>query len=434
MASKWTDCALLVEDLWVSYRWLCTGTPTPNLAQLEVTEQARVTDQDIDRLSSMFGSFFKIGPFDSDLSTLRNAVVAHAKINGQRLSSVGYKDMSLQPSSLVVLSAIARLGRLLDRIMVRNRRQDLRKDIELPPLYERVVELDLDRIQAMTLNCQIAQIQANAVLSQREDEDYFFHERNTKHLAQAIKNLNACCFWYPGGDDFKDSLEQTLGHVQEAQYRQQQPDCQERYSDEDLQLLKEIRDHVQRALFDPAWLKIQHKKEVAYYCRDIPMDLQTKVLVPAYKHGLSPSNRVCVASGEDIRALRKSAAMATTQPDSLIDEQRSPLKDKENSDEMSEITKEQLSKAVIESSTSTKLNYIVEQVLKYHGQEKSIVFCQTDDAVYYIREYLELAKIRCLVYHGKMVSQINPPHRPPYSTFMMIYFPRYNNISVGSWV
>ncbi|GJJ69493.1 hypothetical protein EMPS_01839 [Entomortierella parvispora] len=404
MASKWTDCALLVEDLFVSYRWLCTGTPTPNLAQLEVTEQARVTDQDIDRLSNMFASFFKIGPFDSDLLTLRNAVVAHAKISGQRLSSISHGGSSLQSSStsLVVLSAIARLGRLLDRVMVRNRRQDLRKDIELPPLYERVVELDLDRIQAMTLNCQIAQIQANAVLSQREDEDYFFHERNTKHLAQAIKNLNACCFWYPGGDDFKDSLEQTLGHVQEAQYRQQQPDCLDRYSDEDLQLLMEIRDHVQNALSDPAWLKIQHKKEVAYYCRDIPLDLQTKVLVPAYKHGLSASNRVCIASGDDIRALRKSVAIATSQPDPLIDQLHPLSKDKENTDEMSEDVRVQLSKAVVESSTSTKLNYIVEQVLKYHGQEKSIVFCQTDDAVYYIREYLELAKIRCLVYHGKM--------------------------------
>ncbi|KAG0046421.1 hypothetical protein BGZ83_008416 [Gryganskiella cystojenkinii] len=421
MASEKADFAILARDLRVNCRWICTGTPTPNLAQLEATEWANVTTQDSDRLYGMLTSFLQIGPFDNDFKTVMTGVVEHAKLSS--LSSESEVDSpsgsssstSSVPWTLAALSSVARLRSLLDKIMIRNRHEVIEREVALPQLYERVVHLDLNLFQVITLNAQIALIQANAVLSQRQDEDYFFHERNTRPLAQVIQNLNACCFWYPGGDEFRGYLEEALKNVTEEQQRQQRPDVKEPYSEQDLWLLQEVKLHLQLALDNTAWLKVQHKKEIAYYCRNIPVDLQKHVLVP--EHELGFSDGVCLSSGPHLEEVRKLVASQLNsdsidggqlpqaqlrpQPQPPIQVNGTEIPPGDNG-AFANYMKERLSSAVIESSTSSKLNYIVSQILQFEGREKCIVFCQSDNAIYYVREYLHLAKIRCLEYHSKM--------------------------------
>src|SRR5437870_3700638 len=57
-------------------------------------------------------------------------------------------------------------------------------------------------------------IAANAVLSQRTDQDYFFHPRQRKALAEAISNLWNSCFWLTASP--YDNLHSTLANVEQG--------------------------------------------------------------------------------------------------------------------------------------------------------------------------------------------------------------------------
>lgn len=48
-------------------------------------------------------------------------------------------------------------------------------DLALPPLYRDVVTLEFNPLERITYNALLALFASNSVLSERQDEDYFFH-------------------------------------------------------------------------------------------------------------------------------------------------------------------------------------------------------------------------------------------------------------------
>lgn len=65
----------------------------------------------------------------------------------------------------------------------------------------------------------------------------------------------------------------------------------------------------------------------------------------------------------------------------------------------------------IEKTASAKLNYLMEQIVKYHKDEKIIVFSDQGTAMWYLGEALELLGIPHLIYIQKLVK-ILFPHSP----------------------
>ncbi|KAF9375785.1 hypothetical protein CPC16_000525 [Podila verticillata] len=306
MSADLSNHALLASKLHADRRWICTGTPTSNLANLVPSATSTWSDQsDLTRLSSLIFSFFQIHPYVDNKNLFLKEI---------RKPFIDHSTVSLPCISLTTLSSVKRLRHLLERLMTRNRPEDINQSVTLPPLFEKVVRLDLEYFQILSLNSQIALIQANAILTEREDQDYFFHPSNQKHLRQVIDNLNNGCFWYSGGGGsyatlIKGTLQQAKNGL-EAHYSTDGG----KYPPTDIALLKEVIHNLQLALSDPSW----------------------NTLIAAQDVG--------------------------------------------------------------------KLNYIVCQILYHHPNEKCIVFCQSPNAIYYIHEFLTLAKIRCLTYRSGMTQ------------------------------
>ncbi|KAF9956181.1 hypothetical protein BGZ72_002962 [Mortierella alpina] len=466
LGMKLSDHSLLAEKLHADRRWICTGTPTFNLANLQPssgsnTAAVSISDKgDLDRLSALFGSFLHLRPYCHD-KDLFSKVVQKPLVEHHNISTGVMEDKHW---TLETLSSVSRLRYLMDRIMVRNKAADVERDVTLPPLYERIVRLDLEYFQVLAINCQIALIQANAVLTERVDQDYFFHPSNRKHLARVIENLKDGCFWYPGGDDYKNQLQSALMHVQRGIQKHKEADGG-KYSDQDVQLLVEICDHIKRALRDHSWNTIQRTQEVGYYCKGLPQIVQEKyALIPSLELGtvvdeledevglsmgaengasgsawirsanpfalglpaVGEEEQVCVMLAKQITHLRTEVAKYEQDMDdeslngrdeehqSLpveTDEWAStsadhqPMNAQEESSMSEAMVLERLRQARIVSSTSSKLNYVISQVLRHHNSEKCIVFCQSRTAMYYIHEYLTLAKVRCRMYHTQGMTE-----------------------------
>ncbi|KAF9174397.1 hypothetical protein BGX20_011429 [Mortierella sp. AD010] len=465
---KMSDHTLLAEVLHADRRWVCTGTPTFNLGNLmpsssSSNNEAPVSDKgDLDRLSTLMRLFLHIQPYYEQKTLFSTTLVK--PLREHHSISTG----SCSPSdewSLESLSSIARLRHLMDRIMVRNKPEDVINDVKLPPLYERIVGLDLEFFQVLTINCYVGIIQANAVLSEREDQDYFFHPSNRKHLSRVIENLKDGCFWNPAGKDFQSTLRNTLDNVKQAiQKHRSTPGG--KYPEDDFQLLVDIRNHLNDALMNDEWRAIQKTQEVGYYCGNLPMAVQqAHALIPSDEvppvfmwtretategsrreaSVTRDSENVCVMLANQITNLRSEMQkiLQTEEPGYIPTRRISnpqplqnnhpividldPIRVEENTSASqtsqasnaippsvarnggtlldraqelkSSMTREQMSKATIICSTSSKLNYIASQILRHQKSEKAIVFCQGQTTLYYIHEYLTLAKVRCQMYH-----------------------------------
>lgn len=462
MGMRMSDHALHAEKLHADRRWICTGTPTTNLANLDPSSTAGVhgsgnnfqqvasSDRvDMDRLSVLVESFLHLPPYTFDRSRftkeLQRPLVDHqhqyyaTTTNGSGSSLVlSGGPKARHEWTLEGASSALRLKYLMDRIMVRNRPEDVARNVTLPPLQERIISLDLEYFQVLALNCQIALIQANAVLSEREDQDYFLHPSNRTLLTKVIENLKDGCFWYLGGIGYKDRVVDSLSNVMKA-LEKDDLSGGTKYSREDHRLLWDIVRHLTMALESPGWEAIVAAQEIGYYCQDLPTLVQAKhALIPSSSlrntnsglmHGGSSERRqvqddaegsLCVVLGREISDLRFKVLSAERAADierlhhtdaqlpnaSITSTIDTAVDDSAIAEQMLKeaMSRERLSRSTILSSTSSKLNYIASQILRHQGSEKCIVFCQNQTVMYYIREYLELAKVRCLMYHTGMVS------------------------------
>ncbi|KAG9070730.1 hypothetical protein KI688_008270 [Linnemannia hyalina] len=463
MGMRMSDHALHAEKLHADRRWICTGTPTTNLANLSPSSLAGVhgsgnsfqqvasSDRaDMDRLSVLVESFLHLPPYTFDRSRfakeLQRPLVDHQHKYYATTTNGGDSNLVLsggpkarQEWTLEGASSALRLKYLMDRIMVRNRPEDVARNVTLPPLQERIVSLDLEYFQVLALNCQIALIQANAVLSEREDQDYFLHPSNRTLLTKVIENLKDGCFWYLGGIGYKDRVVDSLSNVMKA-LEKDDLSGGTKYSREDRRLLLDIVRHLTTALESPGWEAIVAAQEVGYYCQDLPTLVQAKhALIPStFLHNTNsdlihrgPSERrqvqgdadgsLCVVLGREISDLRDKVLSAERTADiehlhhpddaqlpnaSITSTMDMTVDDNAIAEQMLKeaMSRERLSRSTILSSTSSKLNYIASQILQHQGSEKCIVFCQNQTVMYYIREYLELAKIRCLMYHTGMTE------------------------------
>ncbi|KAG0319477.1 hypothetical protein BGZ99_005093 [Dissophora globulifera] len=484
MGLKLSDHTLLAEKLHAEHRWVCTGTPTFNLTNLRPSSSSSLATlnasknlsdrNDLDRLSTLMHTFLRLQPYHEERTLFQKRIgkplAEHDRIRtGETTTTTMAPTNGFEDWTLATLSSVARMRYLMERIMVRNRPMDVAREVRLPPLYERVVLLDLEYFQALTMNCQVAFIQSNAVLSERVDQDYLFHPSNRKALTQTIANLKEQCFWYPGGDKFQDDLRSALGSVERAKAKHEST-LGGHYSEEDFELLKDIADNITAALTDKGWDAIITAKNVGYYCGNVPTTVQKRhALIPA-SAAVAPSdiessgsgsstmqmdmdtdstdritNGVCMMLEKQIkdlqhwvlenerrqedqerRRLREGAAFSLTidgrsaattgapsnhaQPGdpagrapANLDPSTVQALDQDFELEQS-MARDRLSQARILSSTSSKLNYIIAQILRRKDSEKSIVFCQDQNSVYYIKEYLSLAGVRCLAYTKRMTE------------------------------
>lgn len=70
----------------------------------------------------------------------------------------------------------------LARTMVRHKVPD----VAMPPLTRQTIVLEFNELERMTYNVLLALFISNSVLSERQDEDYFFHRKSIPAAAHEV--------------------------------------------------------------------------------------------------------------------------------------------------------------------------------------------------------------------------------------------------------
>ncbi|KAJ1742990.1 hypothetical protein LPJ79_001353 [Coemansia sp. RSA 1821] len=395
MSSRNTARALMAAYLIADRRWICTGTPTHNLIHATSTlatdaesrsdgepaldqprargryrMDARENSSDFFQLGILVSKFLRMDPF------------AHSKFS--------WTSIMVQPYKRRDPNASKRLQALLQSIMVRNRPETISSEVQLPPLHEETVLLPPTRLQALTYNAVVAFFHINAILTEREGRDYFFHPGNKSHLRQIVANLFMACFWF--------SI--SLKHIQDGIENGKRAldlwaQGQKPYSSKDAALLRQSISVLEQAAGDTEWICAVQAGSIGYHVANIPPQLETKLL--------KLQNPSCsyLATVSQLQALVSAAkAMLNTADDGLP-----PLNSNLPPSDF-----DKLQAAAVLSTTANKIAYLIGRLQRYAQDEKCIVFVNSQNDVAHIDDALCLARIPHLLYANSVMTQSQRLH------------------------
>ncbi|KAJ2643267.1 hypothetical protein GGF44_001254 [Coemansia sp. RSA 1694] len=418
MSSRNTARSLIAAYLIAERRWVCTGTPTHNLVHATSAISAdsqglpaaahecssnpsSATESPNSRLATTRTYRMNMRESSSDFLQLGVLVSKFLRIDPFAQSTSAWTGIMVLPYKRGEPAALARLQALMQSIMVRNRPEAIGSDVQLPPLLEKTVVLPPTRHQALTYNTAIAFFHINAVLTERVGRDYFFHPDNKKHLRQIVDNLFLACFWFSISlSHIHDGIANGLRAL-ELWEQGGKP-----YSDDDVSLLRKSIAELQRAASDPEWVYIVQAESVGYWIEGLPSRLAASLFC-------SPSNAANTEVASDFGSLAKLATLPQLQGGlvsvksmlATVDDGLPPLSANVSPSEF-----EQLRSATVVGCTSSKVAYLIDQLLHYHQQEKCIVFASCQSEVVIIGDALRLARVPHLVYANQVMSQSQRRH------------------------
>lgn len=417
----------------------CSASDTSSISDGGTENLARVWGTydyvNLRKLGTMISDFLAVPQFHSDLKLFGSYV--SAPLCDRRGPRVG---------------AVKVLSQVMEMVMVRHRIEDVEEEVVLPPMRHAPIYMDLDAYAAKSYNAMQASIAINAIDSQREDQDYIFHPRNAKNLQNAMDNLSQGMFWSASDilfnvDQIRHEAPQFLARAIAAEV-----------PDHDMALLEQALAHAEAAAKDPLWRAMQLHEDVPFRVTGMEAAVfeawtRGKLKDRSRTHDLMHANRLC-----DLRALIRSRPLMNL--DRLVEEGKSldmserarcvkkstQLHDVTNAAQMKkmvsevedelEVIKEKdkvyqaeevpevdiddfvrrklrhhiapsqshllssspLSGTCVGPSLSTKLNFILSEVLQHSEKEKFLIFSNSPLTLAHIAEALSLVEIKYLRY------------------------------------
>jgi hypothetical protein len=207
-----TNAVIVVDFLQLSSRWIVSGTPTPGLYGVDTASSFDDFEavEDVESIREP-GSprSRRDGSVDAeqerkDLEKLGNIATTYLK--ARPWANARYDENFASWSQYVMQPRhgsrsrgnIDCLRSTLEGMIIRHLPADVEKDIELPPLHQKVVYLEGSYLDKLSLNIFSLMITSNAVTSERKDADYLFHPRARKALGQLVANLRQASFFWSG--------------------------------------------------------------------------------------------------------------------------------------------------------------------------------------------------------------------------------------------
>ncbi|KAI9284162.1 P-loop containing nucleoside triphosphate hydrolase protein [Umbelopsis sp. AD052] len=396
----------LSAKLFVTWKWVCTGTPTQNLTESPVAlTRKQAQADDLKRLGILVSNVLNMEPFASKKRSW-NTILLNPFMHSNPRASIA-------------------VAKLMHRVMIRNRREDISKDVTLPELNKKLVFLDFDYYQWMAHNCQVAMVALNAVLSRREGPDYLFSRGNQKALRETIHNLWQSCLWHSIDPQWLqpayDNCVEKIDDIDKGLTT---------YGEEDNNALKEIRDVLLRALNDKLFLAMMTTHSPSYLISNLPDIPRRKWGWLNGQPGIYVENGVparhAIVSGETVTDITAEVINSHQATDNLwvYDETEDRLETMAQHNrkrklphmsggiEVQEpvprplafIGKSDLYNANVYSTTSSKINYLVNQVKNCHETEKCIIFSQHWNEIQEIYTALRLVRVRAMMYLDSKMS------------------------------
>lgn len=350
------------------------------------------------------------------------------------------------------VGAVKVLSQVMEMVMIRHRIDDIEEEVVLPLMRHTPIYMDLDAYAAMSYNAMQASIAINAIDSQREGQDYIFHPRNAKNLQIAMDNMSQGMFW--SASDILFNVDQIRYEAPEFLARATAAEV----PDHDMALLKQALAHAEAAAKDYLWRAMQHHEDVPFRVTGIDSAVfeawtRGKLKDKFRAEDLMHANRLC-----DLRALIRSRPLMKI--DRLVEEGKAldinerarcekksaPVHDVTDAAQMKkmvsevkdelEVMKEKekvyqaedvpetdiddfvrrklgyhatpllskllssspLSGTCVGPSLSTKLNFILSEVLEHSEKEKFLIFSNSPLTLAHIAEALSLIEIKYLRY------------------------------------
>ncbi|KAI8093000.1 SNF2 family N-terminal domain-containing protein, partial [Halteromyces radiatus] len=377
----------LSAKLFACWNWICTGTPTQNLTEVAIlrTRQEGIAD-DLARLGILLGDILKLKPYASSKKLWPQFVV--------------------KPFILGKPWATNNVNNIMCRTMIRNQRSTIEHEVILPPLHCKTVELEFDYYQWLAHNCQISMINLNAILSKREGPDYLFSKNNQKALRETVSNLRQSCTWH--SIDIQ-SLRSSYANCME---KLKQVDEGTEHYGADEPGLRQLKQLFELALGDPVFMDMMTKHEISFVVQGLPNLMKEtwgwhKGARGAY---MPVSANIwddhCIVSGDiivdlmhDVTNLKNANKnIYVYNSNTKILESTEVNIEQDDSTALTFYTRSVFTDVRVLCSTSSKINYLVDQILSHHTKEKCLIFSQYYNEMQEIYLALQLVKVRVLMY------------------------------------
>lgn len=209
------NAVVVVDSLQLTSRWIVSGTPTQGLygvdsmSVFEESDNFDIADTISTPTSSSSTSDDMLAANSAeqerkDLEKLGNIATTYLKA---RPWSNAKHDQDFAAWSQYVMQPrhgsrshgnLDCLRNTLEGMIIRHRPADVEKDVELPPLHQKIVYIEGSLQDKISLNLFSLVITSNAVQSERKDADYLFHPRQRKALGQLVGNLRQASFFWCG--------------------------------------------------------------------------------------------------------------------------------------------------------------------------------------------------------------------------------------------
>ena len=269
-----------LQKLHVDRKWIVSGTPASGLLGVEVgtaTLETSYTTANEHHLSN------------SDLLEARRneAALVQERKDLEKLGIIVAGFLQMKPwanskeqdpaswSTYIMPYSDGRrkvrsLKTLLDSLVVRHRIEDVEADIQLPPLYNRVVYLQPSWHDKLSLNLFILVLTVNAVTSERVDEDYMFHAKNRRELNKLVNNLRQSGFYWTSFSPSDVTKTLKLSQVYLEEHTNPGSVCEE----SDRSLIKQAIEIGEIALKSPSWKAFADLHEMGIFVELFPENAQ----------------------------------------------------------------------------------------------------------------------------------------------------------------
>lgn len=266
----------------VDHRWVVSGTPAKDLLGVEVDMSAsenlwrtpatadsreavlqqrrHFSEHDrtgaIKSLGSLASVFLKIRPW----ATSEESNEPRAEWDEYVFRHEGFKSRKTRTFS----GFSSGLRRTLEGMVIKTQPDDVERDIDLPPLTHEIIRLEPSFYDKLTANLFTLVLTANAVTSERTDQDYLFHKNSAKARYQLVANLRQSAFFWTGFSegDIQASVDRSTKYLEKDD-----TSC----LPEDRQLLVSCLQTAKTVLQSNGWKSMSRSHELGIFVDDWPV-------------------------------------------------------------------------------------------------------------------------------------------------------------------